>query len=111
MKLSTKLVLMFVLVLNITGCSVSSALFSSSPNKPIVIIDYPPNRIAYGGHFEPIDSKQLLEILNELNKRDYKDHHYRYPVGVKVNSLLSDTKTDTFSGSTEVSTKHKRKRK
>jgi len=96
-------VLAFVLLLQ--GCAFNSFMFEARENKPIVIIEHPPNRVAYGGNLNDADMVQLKEVLTAMQRMPYKDYHYDSPLGVTVSADVKQTDSSTFSGSSTISKK------
>ena len=82
------------------GCSFNSFMFEANENKPIVIIEHPPNRVAYGGNLNDADMKQLKEVLVAMQKMPYKDYHYDSPLGVTVQADIVRKDESSFTGST-----------
>jgi hypothetical protein len=80
---------MAVFVALLQGCSVYSPFFSTKREGHLVIIDYPPNRIAYAGDVEPADQKLIIDILHELEKRKYRPHTYPKRPGVNIDSEIN----------------------
>ena len=92
--------LLFIVILN--GCSVTTFLGGVSPDRPIYVINVPPNRIGYGGKVTKEDGELMLNVLDKMLKKQYHNHHYAYPAGIGVNIDSSIIKSDTFSGSTSI---------
>jgi len=102
-KWITLAVLSFVLLLQ--GCAFNSFMFEAKENKPIIIIEHPPNRVAYGGNLNEEDMAHLQEVLTTMQRMPYKDHHYNNPLGVNVHADLKRTNSSTFSGASTITKK------
>lgn len=99
MRILSHLVLAFIVVLNLGGCSVNSLLFEAENAKPTVIIEYPPNRITYGGHFDDEGRKHLTEVIKQMQKSEYKDYHHLYPLGASLDIATKEINSNTFNSS------------
>ncbi len=93
-KWMSRTVLVFVLVLN--GCSVNGLLFESKNTQPVVIIDYPPNRITYEGFIYESDMKHMKEVLTILSREEYIDHVHQFPMTFTSEVTHKDTEVDHF---------------
>ena len=93
-------VLGFVLLMQ--GCAFNSFMFEATENKPIVIIEHPPNRIAFGGNLNDKDMENLQKVLGVMQKMPYRNHHYSSPLGVNVNAIVKSDRTSSFSGTTAI---------
>ena len=98
-------VLSFILFFN--GCSITSFLFDVHNPRPVVVIDYPPNRIAYGGTFDKESKEQVIDILQELEKRPYRAYKHPFPLGATLDTIQVESKSTSFNGSTSLETKTK----
>ena len=85
-KRLTFLVLLFILFLQ--GCSFSSLLVGGRTSQQLVIVDYPPNRIAYTGDMTESQKDLMLSVLGLLGKEKYRNHRYDHVIGVDLESNI-----------------------
>jgi len=93
----------------LSGCAVNSFLFEAHENRPIVAIDYPPNRLAYGGHLNEEDVETLTKVIGAMSRSAYRPHHYKYPMGISTDLSNKDDNTNSFKGSSTLTVKRKRR--
>jgi len=93
-------VLLFMVMLN--GCSVDSFLFSAEPEKPLVLIEHPPNRIGYWGKINEADIKNMQKLYEMMQKDKYEPHVYKFPMGADLKHDAVIEKGRTFTGSTSI---------
>jgi len=88
-------VILFGLMLN--GCAFNSFMFEARENKPVIIIEHPPNRVAFGGNLNDKDMYNLKKVLVIMQRMPYQDHHYNSPLGVNVEANINNVRTSNFS--------------
>jgi len=92
-------------MLLLNGCAFNSFMFEARENKPIIIIEHPPNRIAFGGNLNDKDIANAQQVLKMMQRMPYKDYHFKAPLGFVLNSSVSNVDESSFSGATTVSRK------
>ena len=90
-------VIFFPCLILLHGCSFNGLFLEGHENKPVVIIEHPPNRVAYGGNLNPDDIANIQTILRQLARMPYKNHEFKYPLGVALNSDSKESIGDSFS--------------
>ena len=83
----------------LNGCAFNSFMFDAEENRPIVIMEYPPNRIAYGGNMNPNDILVMRQVISEMSKTPYQEHHFTYPLGLGIDATIRTVKETSFKGS------------
>jgi len=94
--------LALLLVFLLQGCAFNSFLFNAEENNPIVIIEYPPNRVAYGGNMNKADIEALKDILIHMEKGEFHDYKHSFPFGVGLQAIVQETRNDTFDGTSSI---------
>ena len=87
-------ILLFMTVLFLSSCVMTSPLLNIRPSAPVVTIDIPPNRLSVSGPMREQDFLYLKNYLDMLLDEDYHKHSYRYKAGVDVKYDI-DIKQDT----------------
>ena len=90
--------ILFPCIILLSGCSFNGLFLEGQENKPVVIIEHPPNRVAFGGNLNPEDIENIQMILIELSKKPYEDHAFKFPMGVSFARTEKEEKIDSFIG-------------
>jgi len=87
------------------GCSFTTFLGGAETSKPIYVLNVPPNRIGYGGTMSKEDRELLLEMAGMMLDKPYKEFHYPYSAGVKVENSSKSNLSHSYSGTTAIQAK------
>jgi len=101
-----KTVLWFIVSLNIaamlSGCSATTWFGSARHAKPQFAVYVPPNKVGYGGHMTTEDKQLLLDVLDKMLKKPYKNHHYWQASGLTSKNESSTIESQSFSATTSM---------
>ena len=92
-----------------TGCSVDSFLLSAHPEKPVIIINHPPNRIGYWGALSDADMKNIQDIYSIMKDEKYIDHKYKFQLGAEINHDVDIQQGRSFKGASSLTTKRRKR--
>jgi len=82
MKTYTKIVLLFILLLN--GCSIQTMLFDIEPGRSIVVVETAKMKLSYSG-----DNDHTKEFITMLQKAPLNDFNATKENYVRINSINS----------------------
>ena len=77
----------------ISGCSVSSPLFSKRNDKASMIIEKPPVRIMISGEYSKINTDDVIKVLRELRKSEYKPYKFGDTIKIDSDHVVSSQET------------------
>ncbi len=95
MKTLTLCAILFMLILN--GCSMNGFFFEAHNARPLVIIDYPPNRVTYYGDMGNKDMNHMNNVINLLAKEEYINHVHQFPMTLNAKVEEIEIETGEFN--------------
>jgi len=75
----------------------NSLLLEAHNAKPLVIIDYPPNRVTYYGDIGNKDMVHMNNVINLLAKEEYIDHVHQFPMTLNAKVEEVEIEIDEFN--------------
>lgn len=101
MRMSSWIIILIVLISTIiplftlSGCVMSSPLFSARDNRGTIVIEKPPVRVIYSGEYpEKIDVNGTIKLLNKLNDLKYKP--YKFESSINIDSTHKGITTERY---------------
>jgi hypothetical protein len=90
--------IILILVIMFTGCSVSSFLFESRPAVSQVLIERPPTRVTYIGDISEENKKFVIKCIDTMQKDKFTNYKFNENTNFNTDaaSVLSHSKTHVF---------------
>ncbi len=98
-KRYTVAMLTFVVLINVSGCVLTSPILTVGEAKPHITIDSPPNRLSIIGELSSEELQFLHVYLDMMLDEDYRKHHFRTRPGVDIDiDVDTDYQTESQFG-------------
>jgi hypothetical protein len=85
-KIGSMLILIFISIGFLVGCSFSTPLFIKHSEKRTMILEKPPIRIIITGEITNIKNENIVKLIQELDKAKYKNYNFddTYNIGTDM---------------------------
>lgn len=100
---------MFIVLLNIVGCTFQSPVLSSHHPRGGFLVTKPPIQVTYSGDLTKEDKAHLLKVIEEVSRIPYRPYNFNANHVIDLASHGSRSSTESIKS--DYSTKVKTKRR